>query len=322
MRVLVTGGTGYIGAHTVDLLTARGDDVLVADDVVTGSAARIPSVPLVQLDLAAESAVGVLAGAMREHRTEAVVHFAARKQVGESVERPAWYYQQNVGGLANVLLAMESASVAKLVFSSSAAVYGHASGRVDEGHSTRPISPYGATKLVGEQLVAAASAAWPLSAASLRYFNVGGAARPELGDVESLNLIPMVFDRIAAGEPPQIFGDDYATADGTCIRDYVHVGDVAEAHLAVLDGLGERGHAAYNLGTGRGTSVREMIAAISAVAGYDGAPEIRPRRAGDPDDVVAEVERIREATGWSARYSVEDIVASAWESRQYFDLRV
>jgi UDP-glucose 4-epimerase len=319
MRVLVTGGTGYIGAHTSRLLAARGDYVLVVDDLVTGSTDRIPGVPVVELNMANGSAAQ-LETLMREHRIDSVIHFAAQKQVAESVEKPAWYYEQNVGSVAQLLLAMDAAEVHKLIFSSSAAVYGHASGAISEDAPTLPINPYGATKLVGEQLVSASSRAWPLRAASLRYFNVGGAGGPELGDTQELNLIPICFEQIAAGKPPLIFGDDYDTPDGTCVRDYVHVLDVAEAHLAVLDALpSEPRNTVLNIGTGVGTTVREMVDAILDVAGSDLSATVLDRRAGDPAAVVGVVDSIRDLTGWSARFTVADIVESAWASRQYFD---
>lgn len=316
VRVLVTGGSGYIGAHTSLLLAERGDEVVIVDDLVGGHPSRVDGIPVVRLDLASDAAVDTLAATMRDYSIEAVVHFAARKQVAESVERPAWYYRENVGGAAQLLIAMEQAGVGQLVFSSSAAVYGEADGAIDESHPTRPVNPYGATKLAGEQLAAASATAWGLRAASLRYFNVGGAASAALGDVEAQNLIPLVFDRIEAGLPPQIFGEDYATADGTCVRDYVHVSDVAEAHLAMLDSLpSEPGNSVFNVGTGTGTSVRQMVDAIAAVTGTSPDAVVRPRRAGDPAAVVAVVDRMRSATGWSARLGLDDIIRSAWDAR-------
>ncbi|WP_231600564.1 UDP-glucose 4-epimerase GalE [Salinibacterium sp. SWN248] len=318
MRVMVTGGAGYIGAHTSRLLADRGDYVLVVDDLVTGSADRIPGIPVVSFNLANGSSAR-LESLMREHRIDAVIHFAAQKQVGESVEKPAWYYEQNVGSVAQLLMAMQQAEVHKLVFSSSAAVYGEASGTITEDAVARPINPYGATKLAAEQLISASALSWPLRAASLRYFNVGGAGRPELGDTQTLNLIPICFEQIAAHKSPLIFGNDYDTVDGTCVRDYVHVSDVADAHLAVLDALpDEPGNEVLNIGTGVGTSVREMVDAILAVSGSDLIAEVRERRRGDPAAVVGAVDRMKELTGWSATMSVADIVESAWESRQYF----
>ncbi|GAA1226931.1 UDP-glucose 4-epimerase GalE [Rhodoglobus aureus] len=319
MRVLVTGGTGYIGAHTSRLLDARGDHVVVVDDIVTGKPDRVPDIPIFEMNLATDCAEE-LAEIMRSHRIDAVIHFAGQKQVGESVEKPAWYYEQNVGSVAQLLMAMEAAKVHKLVFSSSAAVYGEASGAIAEDAPTKPINPYGATKLVGEQLISASSRAWPLRAASLRYFNVGGAGRPELGDTQALNLIPICFEQIAANEAPLIFGDDYDTLDGTCVRDYVHVSDVAEAHLAVLDALPKQpANTVLNIGTGVGTTVRQMVDAILHVSGSGLTASVLDRRAGDPAAVVGVVDSIRELTGWSARYTVSDIVESAWLSRQHFE---
>ena len=319
VRILVTGGSGYIGAHLVRLLSGRGDQVVVADDMATGARERVESVPVVEMNLASDIAVDALTSILVDNAIDTVVHFAARKQVGESVERPAWYFHQNVGGLANVFLAMKSAGVSRFLFSSSAAVYAASDEPVTEDSPTGPISPYGETKLVGEWLTKDAAEAHGLSAVSLRYFNVAGAGAPELGYTAALNLIPMVLDKLAAGEAPVIFGDDYPTPDGTCVRDYVHVQDVAEAHLAAIDGLeslGE-GHRVFNVGTGRGHSVREIVDAVLAVTGVDLEPVVAGRRPGDPAVVVAAVDRVRSEFGWSARFALDQIVQSSWDAHQH-----
>ena len=318
MRVLVTGGAGYIGAHTSHLLADRGDYVLVADDLSSGSRARVKGFPLLEVDLAEPASVAVVADAIRTHRIDSVIHFAARKQVAESVERPAWYYQQNVGSIANLILALEvEKTCSRLVFSSTAAVYGDAGGVIDESRVPAPVNPYGASKLAGEQLVEATAAAWPLSAVSLRYFNVGGSARAELADTGATNLIPIILNQLMTGQRPGIFGADYDTPDGSCIRDYVHVTDVAEAHLAVLDTLdGHVGHDVLNVGTGTGTSVAGMVLALMNESDIHVEPRILPRRPGDAAEVVAAVGRIESATGWQARFTLADIVSSAWESRR------
>ena len=315
MGVLVTGGAGYIGAHVVRLLAARGSRVVVVDDLSTGVAERIPGIPIERVGLEDTSSVDRFATVMRENEVSAVVHFAARKRVDESVSRPAWYFQQNVGGLANLLLAMEQAGVNDLVFSSSAAVYGETTGSaIPETAPALPVNPYGESKLIGEQLIADAVRAGGLRAVSLRYFNVAGAGAPDLGDTAVLNLIPMVFERLDRGESPRIFGDDYATPDGTCVRDFVHVADLADAHLVALDalGAGAPGHRVFNVGTGRGTSVREMVEAIVRVAGLDLVPEVRPRRIGDVPIVVADPAAITAALGWRATRGVDEMVESAW----------
>jgi UDP-glucose 4-epimerase len=316
---MVTGGAGYIGAHTSHLLASRGDFVLIADDLSSGSRARVAGFPLLEVDLAEPASVAVIADAIRTHRIDSVIHFAARKQVAESVQRPAWYYQQNVGSIANLILALEvEKTCSRLVFSSTAAVYGQAGGVIDENRQPDPMNPYGASKLAGEQLIDATSAAWPLSAASLRYFNVGGSARAELADKGASNLIPIILDQLTSGQRPGIFGSDYDTPDGSCIRDYVHITDVAEAHLVVLDSLVRRtGHAVMNVGTGSGTSVLEMVAALMNESGIRAEPRMLPRRPGDAAEVVAAVDRIATATGWRARFTLDDIVASAWDARRH-----
>ncbi|GGA65263.1 UDP-glucose 4-epimerase GalE [Pseudoclavibacter endophyticus] len=318
MTTLVTGGTGYIGAHVVSQLIARGDDVVVVDDVITGDAARIGEVPLVRTDLASADARGVVERVIRDHGVDRVIHFAARKQVGESVERPVWYVQQNVGGLVHLLEAMEATGVEQLVFSSSAAVYGLSddTGLISEDAPTRPINPYGESKLAGEWLIAAQARAGRLRATSLRYFNVAGCGEVRLADKLALNLVPMVIERLLRDDAPRVFGADYPTPDGTCIRDYVHVVDLAEAHLLALDHLatGESLSPVYNVGTGLGTSVLEIIDAVRTASGRDLTPVIEHRRPGDPPQLVADVRRIRRELGWEATRNVADMASSAWQA--------
>lgn len=319
VSVLVTGGAGYIGSHLVRMANRRGDRVVVVDDLTTGIASRIGNTPLVHLDLSSDYAVDALESVLRDHEVSTVVHFAARKQVGESVARPAWYFKQNLNSLANLLLAMESVGVQQLVFSSSASVYAPSERKLSEDDETKPANPYGETKLLGEWLVEDAVTAWALRAVSLRYFNVAGAIAPGLGDSAALNLIPMVIERIVQGEAPVIFGADYPSPDGTCIRDFVHVQDVAEAHLAAIDAFSvlANGHHVFNVGTGNGRSVREIIGAVIDVAGVSTQPKVVGRRPGDPAIVVAEVSRIRESLGWSARFGLDEIVRSAWAACQH-----
>ncbi len=317
MTTLVTGGAGYIGGHVLRVLRARGDRVVVVDDLSAGVAERVGDAPLIQGDLAADSAVELLTRTMADHGVDAIVHLAARKAVEESVARPDWYRQQNVGGLTNLLAAATAADVHRVVFSSSAAVYASSPNPVAEDDETRPANPYGETKLTGEDLLARWAEATSSQAVSLRYFNVAGSANALLADRGSDNLVPLVFDRIEAGRPPLIFGDDYDTAAGTCVRDFVHVVNVAAAHLVALDALDGLGdpHRVYNVGTGEGTSVRGMIGVILEVTGRGLAAEVRPRRSGDPEVVVADVARIENELGWVGRLDVTSMAESAWAAR-------
>lgn len=317
MTTLVIGGAGYIGAHVVQLLLERGESVAVVDDLSTGFRNRIGDAPLIEQDVTADGAVEVLEREMRERGVKAVIHFAAHKQVGESVEKPEMYWHDNIGGLANVLDAAARAGVRDFVFSSSAAVYGTPDvDLVDEELECRPINPYGATKYVGEWMLADAERAHGMRTVALRYFNVAGAGSPELADTLVMNLVPIVLDTLECGKNPKVFGNDYDTPDGTCIRDYVHVEDLADAHVAALSYLenDEREHRVFNVGTGKGSSVLEVIDAIGRAMDIEITPEIAPRRAGDPARLVCSTERIEKALGWKSSKDLDDIVRSAVEA--------
>ncbi|MER6676803.1 UDP-glucose 4-epimerase GalE [Streptomyces sp. NPDC000983] len=314
MTWLITGGAGYIGAHVVRAMTEAGERTVVYDDLSTGIAERVPDgVPLlVGSTLDAEG----VSRAVADHGITGVVHLAAKKQVGESVRQPLRYYRENVEGLRTLLEAVTAAGVPSFVFSSSAAVYGMPDvDLVTEETPCAPMSPYGETKLVGEWLVGATARATGLATASLRYFNVAGSAAPDLADVGVHNLVPMVFERLTADEPPRIFGADYPTPDGTCVRDYIHVVDLAEAHVAAARALGSGPgrELTLNIGRGEGVSVREMIDRINAITGHDRAPTVTPRRPGDPARVVASADRAADELGWRAKHDVQDMITSAWE---------
>jgi UDP-glucose 4-epimerase len=314
MTWLITGGAGYIGAHVVRAMTEAGERAVVYDDLSTGIAERVPAdVPLV---VGSTLDGELLARTCTEHRITGVVHLAAKKQVGESVERPLHYYRENVEGLRVLLEAVTEAAVPSFVFSSSAAVYGMPDvDLVTEETPCVPMSPYGETKLAGEWLVRATGRATGLSTASLRYFNVAGAATPELADVGVFNLVPMVFERLTQAAPPRIFGDDYPTPDGTCVRDYIHVVDLAEAHVAAARVLRATPGTdlTLNIGRGEGVSVREMVDRINAITGHDAPPTVTARRPGDPPRVVASADRAAAELGWKAKYDVQDMITSAWD---------
>ncbi|MBH1939003.1 UDP-glucose 4-epimerase GalE [Streptomyces sp. AV19] len=314
MTWLITGGAGYIGSHVVHAMIEAGEHVVVYDDLSTGTANNVPScIPLV---------IGTVLDTVELSRTikhwgiTGIVHLAGKKQVGESVERPLLYYRENVEGLRTLLDAAVRGDVRRFVFSSSASVYGTPdTNLVTEGTPCAPISPYGETKLAGEWLVRATGQAHGIATATLRYFNVAGTARPELGDTGIFNLIPMAFQKLTAGEPPHIFGDDYPTPDGTCIRDYIHVADLADAHVAAARKLRANRAGAdltLNIGRGEGVSVREMIELVLKITGQDLPARVTPRRPGDPARVVACAGRATDELGWQAKYGVRDMIASAW----------
>ena len=313
---LVTGGAGYIGAHVVQALLASGREVVIYDDFSSGLMRRVPDgVTVVEGDV---HDAAQLAHTFRHLTIDGVVHLAAKKAAGESVEIPLLYYRENVDGLLTVLEAMEGTGVSRLVYSSSAAVYGTpADNPVSEDAPLHPVSPYGETKVVGEWMARDSGVAWGLSWSALRYFNVAGAGSDALGDSSVNNLVPMVFRALEQDQRPQIFGDDYPTPDGTCIRDYIHVSDLAAAHVAAAERCesGVRSDV-FNVGTGHGYSVREVMDVVSEVVGRDVNAEVVARRAGDPPATWASTERIEMELAWRATRDLRQMVASAWSSWQ------
>lgn len=317
---LVTGGAGYIGAHVVRALTEAGLTPVVFDNLSTGRAEFVPEgVTLVEADLLDATAVEA---ALVTHGCVGVIHLAGFKYAGESVRLPLHTYEQNVTGTERLLAAMAAAGVSRLVFSSSAGVYGTPDTEVvTEATPTTPESPYGESKLVGEWLIraqvrATAASSAPLTATSLRYFNVVGSGPDGVYDVSPHNLFPKVFATLAAGGAPRINGDDYPTPDGTCVRDYVHVIDLARAHVSAAEALesGRPLEPVYNLGSGEGTSVRQIIEAVRAVTGIDFVEEVGPRRPGDPARIVAKGDLAARDLGWANTHTVEDMVRSAWDA--------
>ena len=315
MTWLVTGGAGYIGAHVVRAMTADGQRVVAFDDLSTGDPRRVEGAELVVGSVLNEHLVN---NVLRAHDITGVVHIAAKKQVGESVADPLLYWQENVSGLVTLLRACQDRGVDRFVFSSSAATYGLPDvDLVTEDTPGVPLSPYGETKLVGEWITAACGAAFGLRTMAMRYFNVAGAATPTLGDPGVFNLIPLVFQALSRGQRPRVFGADYPTPDGTCIRDYVHVADIAAAHLAAARALDAgAASATYNIGRGVGSSVLEVLAMVGEVTGLDVTHEVVDRRAGDPARVVAAVDRIAAGLDFTAQYDLRSMVESAWQGWQ------
>ncbi len=315
MNILVTGGAGYIGSVTVEALRERGDNVVVVDNLVMGHRAAVDrEIPFHAVDIRYTERMEEI---LRVHRIDGVVHFAAASLVGESVANPAKYMDCNLGGTLSLLKAMRAADVPRIVFSSSAATYGEPRViPIPEDHPTNPTNPYGLTKRIMEQVMETYSAAYGLGFASLRYFNACGATptRGEHHEPES-HLIPLIL-QVALGQRPSIaiYGTDYDTPDGSCIRDYVHVTDLADAHLRALDHLAAgKGSLICNLGNGSGFSVREVIKACREVTGYAIPVVESPRRAGDPSRLVADATRAREVLGWKpTRSGLREIIIDAW----------
>lgn len=317
MTVLVTGGAGYIGSHIVRAFRLSGLSCIVVDDLSSGHREFVPEdVELVDSSILDTT---IVAKAMVEHDVDAVVHLAGFKYAGVSVQRPLHTYEQNVQGTVSLLQAMHEAGVDKIVFSSSAAVYGTPDvDLVTEETPTTPESPYGESKLIGEWLLRDAARAFPLRHTSLRYFNVVGSAVPDLYDTSPHNLFPLVIEALLEGRTPRINGDDYATPDGTCVRDYIHVADLAEAHVVAAQKLLAAGslERVYNLGSGDGVSVRQIMDAVRTATGIEFEPEVGDRRPGDPARIVASGQLAARDLDWRMRHSVEEMVSSAWNARQ------
>ena len=305
MHILLCGGAGYIGSHMARWLAARGDQVTVLDNLSTGHREAVRWGELIEADLLDPAA---LDRAFAGRRFDAVMHFCAKSLVGESMLDPYGYYASNVGGTLNLLRAMRRHDVARLVFSSTAAVFGHPrAARIDEAHPIAPINPYGASKAMVERILDDAATAYGLRSVSLRYFNAAGASPDgDIGESHApeTHLVPNVLRAaLRTGPALKVFGDDYPTPDGTCVRDFVHVDDLAQAHALALGYLDAHpGAHAFNLGNGQGFSVREVIAAAEAASGAKIPHAIEPRRTGDPAVLVAASDKARAELGWRPAY--------------------
>lgn len=315
MRILVTGGAGYIGSHTAALLRTSGHDVWVLDNLSTGHREAAPAARLIECDLANRLAVE---RALRDNRIEAVIHFAASCYVGESVTDPAKYYNNNLVGTICLLDAMRAAGVTRIVFSSTCATYGvPAKVPITEDEKQAPVNPYGFTKLAIEHAMRDYGQAYGLGSVALRYFNASGAAsNGQLGEDHDpeTHLIPLVLQTALGVRPHiEVFGTDYPTPDGTCIRDYIHVDDLADAHLRAVQRIRPGEFQAFNLGTGRGYSVREVIELARRITGRPIPIVESPRRAGDPPELVAAADKARRELGWRPNHTTLDsIIETAW----------
>jgi len=316
MKLLVTGGAGYVGSHTVHALLAQGHDVVILDNLSTGHTWALQDCELITIDLRDERN---LLKSLKGRGFDGVLHFAAKSLVGDSKNHPAMYYQNNVGGTTNLVRAMQRADIQRMVFSSTAAIFGNPeTDRIDEEHPKAPINVYGQTKLVVENMLEAVTQSADFSATCLRYFNAAGANdKANLGEKHEpeTHLIPNALRAAAGtGKPLTVFGDDYQTPDGTCIRDYIHVDDLASAHLAAVDKMTHPGtFKTYNLGNGDGFSVREVIAACELAVGGEIPFTVGPRRDGDPAVLVASSEKARRELDWRPQHSsLAEITESAW----------
>ena len=310
---LVTGGAGYIGAHISRRLMENGHEVVVVDDLSTGVEAFVPSAAAFVKGSIVDAPL--LAEVFGDHRVDGIVHVAGLKYAGVSVAEPLRFFRVNVEGMRVLLEAAVAAGVELFVYSSSCSVYGTpAAVPVVEDTPSAPESPYGETKLIGEWLLADVARTAPLRHTSLRYFNVVGSGYDDIDDRSPYNLFPLVFRAIDAGVAPRVFGTDYPTADGSCVRDYIDVGDLADAHVAAAQRLeaGSELSPAYNIGTGLGASVFEVIAAVERVLGIDLVPELVERRPGDPARIVGDPSAARRDLGWAAQRDLDDMVRTAW----------
>ncbi len=318
MNVLVAGGAGYIGSVVTAALLEAGHHPVVLDNLSHGHRAAVPaSVPFIEADLADRARIE---SALREHRTEAVLHFAAFIEAGESMREPARFFRNNSACTLNLLEAMLAAGVNKIVFSSTAALFGNPERTpISENDPLHPTNPYGESKLIVEQMLSWFHQIHGLRYAALRYFNAAGATET-LGEAHhpETHLIPLVL-QVAAGKRPSIavYGTDYPTHDGTCVRDYIHVSDLADAHVLALNALREHTRVVYNLGNGRGFSVREVIETARRVTGHAIPAVDSPRRPGDPAILVASSERIKQELGWKPKFAdLDSIISSAWRWHQ------
>ncbi|UTT39666.1 UDP-glucose 4-epimerase GalE [Glutamicibacter mishrai] len=317
MSWLVTGGAGYIGSHVVRSLAEVSMEPIVVDSMSSGVRGFVPQdVPFYSVNILNSEK---LTDIIRRHQVRGVIHLAGYKYAGESVKNPLLTFEQNVTGTANLLQAMADARVENIVFSSSAAVYGTPSvDLVTEETGTFPESPYGQSKLIGEWLIRDQAVAMGLKHTSLRYFNVVGSGSEELFDASPHNLFPLVFKALNEGKAPKIFGTDYDTADGTCVRDYVHVADLALAHVEAAKKLeaGTELEPVYNLGSGDGVSVREIMDAVAKVTGVQFTAIQEARRPGDPARIVADGQLAARDLGWQMRHTLEEMVDSAYRASQ------
>jgi len=312
-KVLVTGGAGYIGANLCRVLLENGFEVRVFDDFSNGLKARLQGmkVEIHKGDILDRAALNSAVSGV-----DSVIHLAAKKSVEESVEEPLKYYENNFSGTLNLLAAMASADVKKIVFSSTAVVYASAGlEALSENDKKEPLSPYAHTKLLSEEVLSLALQSEGISSISLRYFNVVGAGGAGLVDNARDNLVPKTFAALRSNRSPEIYGDDYSTRDGTCIRDYIHVVDLAESHLMALKALDQQAIAqAFNVGSGSGYTVKEVLAQIQKSSGIEFTPNLLQRRSGDPESLVANIDKIEEELGWQPRLSLKEMIDSAWQA--------